>query len=113
MLEVVDIRFSVDKALKSFHRGLTQTETYCSRPRIRDLARVLGPLVIMTVFMGKRSVEHIADVGHRVHADRGALEHRTGRQRQLRSKFGRGTSRERIDPLWLVRATHPAVVKTA
>lgn len=53
------------------------SETYCSRSGVGDLAGVLCPLVIVTVFVGKGAVENIADVRHRVHADCRALEHRT------------------------------------
>lgn len=46
-------------------RGLFRyNETYCSRPRVRNLSIVLCPLVIMTMFVGKRSVEDITDVSH-------------------------------------------------
>lgn len=47
---------------------------YRSWTRVRNFASVFCPLVVMTMFMGKGSVEDVADVGHRVHADGRALE---------------------------------------
>lgn len=52
------------------------TITYCSRPWVRNLASVFCPLVIMAMFVGKRSIEYIADISHGVHTDCRALEHR-------------------------------------
>lgn len=40
------------------------TATYCSRPWVGNLASVLCPLVIMAMFVGKRSIEDIAYVSH-------------------------------------------------
>lgn len=40
------------------------TETYRSGPWVGNLASVLCPLVIMAVFVGKRSIEYIADISH-------------------------------------------------
>lgn len=54
--------------------GKPEVKTYCSRPWVGNLASVLGPLVVVAVFVGKRSVEDVADVGHGVHAHRRALE---------------------------------------
>ncbi len=54
------------------------TETYSSRPGVGNLASVLRPLVIMSMFVGKWSIEDIADVSHRVHTDCRAFEHRAG-----------------------------------
>ena len=51
------------------------SETYGPGSWVGDLARVLGPLVVVSVFVGERSVEHVAYVGHGVHADCRALEH--------------------------------------
>lgn len=48
---------------------LSGVKTYCSGPWVGNLAHVLGPLIIVPVFVGKRSVEDIADVGHGVDAD--------------------------------------------
>lgn len=45
-----------------------------SRPWVGDFASVLCPLVVVTMFMRKRSVEDVADIGHRVDADGRALE---------------------------------------
>lgn len=56
------------------------TGTYCSRPWVGDLPSVLSPLVIMTMFVGEGSVEDVADISHRVDADRRALEHRAERE---------------------------------
>lgn len=61
-----------------FRLGDNVTETYRPGPRVGNLAGVLCPLVVMPVFVGKRPIEDIADVGHRVHADGGPLEHRAG-----------------------------------
>lgn len=44
-------------------------DQYRSRTWVGDFPRVFCPLVVMTMFMGKRSVEDVTDVGHRVHAD--------------------------------------------
>lgn len=52
------------------------TKTYSSWPWVGNLAGVLRPLVVVPVFVGKWSVEDIADISHGVHADRRALEHR-------------------------------------
>lgn len=49
--------------------SLWREQTYCSRPWVGNLAIVLCPLVIMAMFVGKRSIEDIADISHRVHAD--------------------------------------------
>lgn len=59
-------------------------ETYCSRARVGDLASVLGPLVVVAVFVGKRSVEDVADVGHGVHAHRRALEHGASGRKKIK-----------------------------
>lgn len=50
--------------------GDNMTETYCPRPWVGNLASVLCPLVIMAMFVGKWSIEDIADISHGVHADR-------------------------------------------
>lgn len=39
-------------------------KTYRSRPWVGNLASVLGPLVVMAMFVGKGSVEDITDIGH-------------------------------------------------
>lgn len=59
---------------------------YRSRTRVGNFASVFGPLVVMTMFMGKGSVEDVADVGHRVHADGRALENGALKKRTARVK---------------------------
>lgn len=48
---------------------ITDRDQYRSGTWVGDFASVFCPLVVMTVFMGKRSVEDVTDVSHRVHAD--------------------------------------------
>lgn len=62
------------------HFGHYVTETYRSRPWVGNLASVLCPLIIMAMFVGKRSVEYVADISHRVNTDCWSLEHRAWAQ---------------------------------
>lgn len=45
-----------------------------SRAWVGDFAGVFRPLVVVTMFVSKRPVEDVPDVGHGVHADGRALE---------------------------------------
>lgn len=56
--------------------GISVKETYCSRPRVGNFPSVLCPLVVVAVFVGKRSIEDITDISHRVHTDCRTLENR-------------------------------------
>lgn len=51
--------------MKDFSRNFDYgNKTYCSRPRIGNLASVLCPLIVMSMLMGERPIEDIADVSH-------------------------------------------------
>lgn len=41
-----------------------RTDAHRSRPWVGNLASVLCPLVIMAMFVGKRSIEDVADISH-------------------------------------------------
>lgn len=54
---------------------ITEKNRYRSRTWIWNFPGVFRPLVVMAVFVGKRSIEDVPDIGHRVHAHGRALEH--------------------------------------
>lgn len=49
--------------------GVCGFEAHRAGARVRDLPSVGHPLVIGTLLVGKRSVEHHADVSHGVHTN--------------------------------------------
>lgn len=55
---------------------MTRWGAYCSRARVRDLARVGRPLVVVPVLVGEGSVKDVADVSHGVDTHCRAFEHR-------------------------------------
>lgn len=93
---------------------LNERDKHRSRTWVGDFSGVFCPLVVVAVFMGEGSVEDVADVGHRVHADGGALEDGALNKHTSRDKHpGFKSIRSRHKVGKAKRRRYPAVVKTA